>query len=301
MTTARISAAQCGAMTSASLLALRPLAVGCDWFGLAKLLALLSALGAVATVLLVLRAGWAAPVALDPNDPFAARPARRLSIAARIIAAAGVVFSLGARLHESQMAPALFWLTALAGLTLAAWLCMHLRASLIRARFFWALALGMLLAVLSALERPDAFTQAPSGPQRLEPGSGVNLVLGVSALLLGEGHPGAELFALVPLYSPSASAVEPRVPWFRHLAAVVTALLVGMITLALRSSRAGLKMTALIAALFAVSAALMIAVPMIAMPTMFDVLDGAALWMLAGAAALFAPAREPQGHEGVHA
>jgi hypothetical protein len=238
---------------------------------------------------------------LDPNDPFAGRPARRLSIAARIIAAVGVVFSLGARLHESQMAPALFWLTALAGLTLAAWLCMHLRASLIRARFFWALALGMLLAVLSALERPDALAQAPSGPQRLEPGSGVNLVLGVSALLLGEGHPGAELFALVPLYSPSVSAVEPRVPWFRHLAAVVAALLVGVITAALRSSRAGLKLTALVSALFALSAALMIAVPMIGMPTMFDVLDGAALWMLAGAAALFAPAREPQGPEGVHA
>jgi hypothetical protein len=301
VTTARISAAQCGAMTSASLLALRPLALGYEWFGLAKLLALLSALGAVATVLLVIRAGWSKPIALDPNDPFAGRPARRLSIAARIIAAVGVVFSLGARLHESQMAPALFWLTALAGLTLSAWLCMHLRASLIRARFFWALALGMLIAVLSALERPDAFAQAPSGPQRLEPGSGVNLVLGVSALLLGEGHPGAELFALVPLYSPSSSAVEPRVPWFRHLAAVVTALLVGVLTAALRSSRAGLKLTALVSALFALGAALMIAVPMIAMPTMFDVLDGAALWMLAGAAALFAPARESQGPEGVHA
>ncbi len=323
MIDARSTAAQCAAMVAAVLLSLRPLLLGYEVSGAASAISWFAGAAALVAALLAVRAargvGAAEPAArslVSPaaaqgeaslaaslaalNSPFAGRRARRLSFAARALAAAGFLASLAARVHESQLTstPALFWLSALAATALAAWACVHLRASLVRARFFWALALGMLIAVLSALERPDAFTQPATGLSRLEPGSGVNLILGVSALLIGEGHPGAELFAMVPLYSPSSSAVEPRVPWFRHLAAVVAALAVGLALFGLRSSNVGPRALALGSALFAALALALLALPVIAMPAFFDSLDGVALWLLSGAAAIFAPPRESKPHEG---
>lgn len=298
----RGAAAQCAAMAAAALVSARPLLGPFELPRASLAISAAALLTSLATLGFSLRLARASAQATSaPADP---RSARRLARAAQFLAAAGVTASLWSRLHDSFVTstPPIFWFSILGGAALAAWAATNLRPSVVRARFYWALALGLLLAVLASIERPDALARAPRGLERFEPGSGVNLVLGVGALLLGEGHPGSELFALVPLYAPASSAVEPRTPWFRHLSALLASLLIGLAVLAQRSARAGLRSRALSAALFSLAAAALLALPVIAMPAIPGVLDGPALALLAGAAALFSsPIRDAAHPEGVFA
>ncbi len=289
-------------MAAAALVSARPLLGPFElrWASLAlSAAALLAALATLGLCLRLVRA--AAESTGAPAEPQAAR---RFARAAQLLAAAGVTASLWSRLHDSFVTstPPIFWFSLLGGAALAAWAATGLRPSVVRARFYWALALGLILAVVASLERPDALARAPRGLERFEPGSGVNLVLGVGALLLGEGHPGSELFALVPLYAPASSAVEPRTPWFRHLSALAASLLIGLAVLAQRSVRAGLRSRALAAALFSLVAAALLIIPVLAMPAIPGVLDGPALALLAGAAALFSsPIRDAAQPDGLFA
>ena len=310
--------AQCAAMGAASLLALRPLLGEGGLWAVQELLSGASIVAALLSALLAARASLEEPApalktsSVDSNPPpanrdsnplvdprhavLAGRLPRRLRFTAQLVAALSALVSLWAhaRISFEQDQPAVGWFALLGAVAIAAWACMHLRASLIRARFFWALGVGLLLTVFSAMERPDAFARLPPGPQRFEPGSQVNLVLGVGALLLGEGHPGAELFAVAAMYAPSSSAVEPRTPWFRHLAAVASALLASLLVFGLRHAKLGLRGVARAATGFALLAALLIALPHWISPLNLESLDGAALWLLAAGAAIFAREKESQ-------
>jgi len=303
---ARAAAAQCGAMSAAALLSLRPLCSTFDAPGAARLVSAAGAVAALAACGLALRAAVAGRGAdvlhangLHANDSAGAQEpgARRLSFAASGLAVACVALALLFRLREAGQGanPALFWLAGAAAVALAAWARVRLRATLIRARFFWALGLGTMLAVVSALGpsgRADAPVAPLTGPQRFEPGPGVNVVLAVGALLLGEGHPDAELPALVGLFAPSSTAVEPRTPWFRHLAALAASLFAGLLVLAARALKAGPRGAAIVAALLSGSAGLCVAALLAGPAHRAFALDGPALWLLSGAAALFSPAAD---------
>ena len=295
---ARSAGSQLASMGAASLLALRPLLTdgGALWGG-QELLSLLAIALALFSALLAARASVEQPAPAEPDPRKAAlagRVPRKLRIAAQLAAALAALLSLGAHalISFEQGEPAVGWFAALGALALAAWACTHLRASLIRARYFWALGVGLLLTVFSAMERPDSFARPVTGLQRLQPGSTENLTLAVGALLLGEGHPGAELFSISAMYAPASSAVEPRTPWFRHLASLLGALLAGLLAFGLRHAKLGRRGVARASASFAAAAALSLALPFSLSPLNLESLDGAALWMLAASAAMFASAKE---------
>lgn len=135
---------------------------------------LLSALGALACLLAL--------------APLGERAALRALTAARwalgLLCAAGLsLCGVAAQLQGQR------WLAGSALVVLSAWLCVHLRASLLRARFFAALLCGLLLSLSLLLQ-----AGAPAGPF-----ASLGAMAALALLASRLGGPEAELPALAPL------------------------------------------------------------------------------------------------------
>ena len=96
-------------------------------------------------------------------------------------------------------------------------------------RIFWALAAGILLAVLSTMERPDALDSRAerSAAPRARLRRPTFVLQGRRRVAQGKSSQ-RQLFFLLPTYAPTSSAVEP-LHALRRLAALLACLLVGLL------------------------------------------------------------------------